>query len=98
MATRQQQPRAVKDQKQEVLPTAPKEEGFKFGSSNTWGRGQLKVLGVDFALTRRIDLNRVLKVRESEWSPELCASTPTRSKHALICARSRRRCATVVGC
>jgi hypothetical protein len=73
MATRQQQPRAAKEQ-QVVLPTAPKEEEFKFGTASSWNRNHLKLLGVDFPLNRRIDLNRVLKVRESDWSPELRAS------------------------
>ena len=57
--------------KQEVLPTAPKEEEVKFGSANTWGRDQLRLLGVDFYMQQRIDLIRVMKVKESEWSPEL---------------------------
>ena len=57
-----------------VLPTAPKEEEIKFGSSNTWGRNELKLLNVHVEWNRRIDLNdRVLKVKESEWSPELRA-------------------------
>ena len=50
-----------------------KEEEDKFGSSNTWGRNQLRLLGVDFVMNRRIDLNRVLRVTESEWSPEIRA-------------------------
>jgi hypothetical protein len=62
--------------KREVLPTAPKEEDVKFGSANTWGREQLKLLGVDFYMQRRIDLNRVLGVKESAWSPELRARKP----------------------
>jgi hypothetical protein len=60
--------------KREVLPTALKEEEVKFGSANTWGREQLRLLGVDFYMQRRIDLNRVMGVKESEWSPELRAS------------------------
>jgi hypothetical protein len=65
--------KANPQRKREVLPTAPKEEEVKFGSANTWGREQLKLLGVDFYMQRRIDLNRVLNVKESEWSPELRA-------------------------
>ena len=73
MATRQQPPRAAREQRV-VLPTAPKEEEDKFGSSNTWGREELKLLNVHVEWNRRIDLNdRVLKVKESEWSPELRA-------------------------
>lgn len=70
MATRQQQPRAAKEQRV-VLPTAPKEEEFKLGTASSWNRNHLNLLGVDFALNRRIDLNRVLKVKESDWSSEL---------------------------
>jgi hypothetical protein len=70
MATRQQQPRAAKEQRV-VLPTAPKEEEFKFGTASSWNRNHLNLLGVDFPLNRRIDLNRVLKVKESDWSSEL---------------------------
>ena len=58
-------------EKREVLPTAPKEEDFKFSNASSWGREQLRVLGVDFYMQRRIDLNRILGVSESEWSPEL---------------------------
>jgi hypothetical protein len=61
--------------KQEVLPTALKEEEVKFGSANTWGREELRLLGVDFYMQRRIDLNRVLGVEELEWPPELRART-----------------------
>lgn len=74
MATRQQQPRAAREQRV-VLPTASKEEEFKFGTASSWTRDHLKLLGVEFSLKRRIDLNRVLKVRESEWPPELREST-----------------------
>jgi hypothetical protein len=74
MATRQQQPRAAKEQRV-VLPTAPKEEEFKFGTASSWNRNHLKLLGVDFSLNRRIDLNCVLKVSELDWSPELREST-----------------------
>lgn len=59
--------------KWEVLPATPKEEEVRFGSANTWGREQLKLLGVDFYMQRRIDINRVLGVKESAWSPELRA-------------------------
>jgi hypothetical protein len=58
-------------EKREVLPTAPNEEDFKFSNASSWGREQLQVLGVDFYMQRRIDLNRILGVSESEWSPEL---------------------------
>lgn len=72
MATRQQQPRAAKE-KVVVLPTANKEEEEKFGSSNTWGRNQLHLLGVDFLINRRINLDRVLGFTELQWSPEIRA-------------------------
>jgi hypothetical protein len=51
-----------------VLPTAPKEEEAKFGSGSKWGREQLRLLGVDFLMKRRIDLNQILK--GVDWSPE----------------------------
>jgi hypothetical protein len=54
-----------------VLPTAPKEEEAKFGSGSKWGREQLRLLGVDFLMKQRIDLNRVLQVKEKDWPPEL---------------------------
>jgi hypothetical protein len=73
MATRPHIPRVAKE-KQIILPTAPKEEEFKFGTASSWNRDHLKLLGVDFALNRRIDLNRILKVKETDWSPELRAS------------------------
>jgi hypothetical protein len=55
-----------------VLPTAHKEEQVKLGSANRWGEAELRMLGVDFLRKQTIDLNnRVLKVRESDWPPEL---------------------------
>jgi hypothetical protein len=54
-----------------VLPTAPKEEEVKLGSANTWGKNQLKLLGVDLFRKQTFDLNRILKVRESDWPDEL---------------------------
>jgi hypothetical protein len=60
-------------EKREVLPITPKEEAFKFGNASSWGREQIRVLGVDFYMQRRIDLNRILGVKESDWSPELRA-------------------------
>jgi len=83
MATRHQQPRAVREPRV-VLPTAPKEEEIKLGTASSWGRDHLKLLGVDFSMNQRIDLNRVLNVREAEWSPELRARTSTSSISALI--------------
>jgi hypothetical protein len=70
--------------KWEILPTTPKEEEVKFGSASTWGREQLKLLGVDFYMQRRIDINRVLGVKESAWSPELRARMPILSTVKLI--------------
>jgi hypothetical protein len=67
MATRQQQPRVAKERV--VLPTAPKEEELKLGTASSWGRDHLKLLGVDFYMKRRIDLNHILRVRESDWPP-----------------------------
>ena len=74
MATRQRSWRVAREQRV-VLPTALKEEEVKLKTACSWGRNHLKLLGVDFYLKRRIDLNRVLRVKESEWSPELRART-----------------------
>jgi hypothetical protein len=53
-----------------VLPSAAKEEEIKLGSAN--GEPQLRLLGVDFLRKQTIDLNNhVLRVRESDWPPEL---------------------------
>ena len=87
MPTRQQQPRAAREPRV-VSPTAPKDEEIKLGTASSWGRDHLKLLGVDFHRNQRLDLNRVLIVRESEWSPELRARTSTWSIYALI----RDRC------
>ena len=65
--------KADSQEKREILPTAPKEEEVKFGPASSWGRGQLRLLGVNFYMKQRIDLNRVLRVRDSDWSSELRA-------------------------
>jgi hypothetical protein len=53
-----------------VLPRAAKEEEIKLGSAN--GEPQLRLLGVDVLRKQTIDLsNHVLRVRESDWPPEL---------------------------
>jgi len=51
--------------------TASGSESAKFGSSSGWGRDQLRLLGVDFYMQRRIDLNKVLNVNEREWTPQM---------------------------
>ena len=51
--------------------TAAGSESAKFGSSSGWGRDQLRLLGVDFYMQRRIDLNKVLNVNEREWTPQM---------------------------
>lgn len=61
-------PRVAKSTKV-VLPAAPKEEEAKFGSSSTWKRQHLKLLGAKFYAKTKLDLNRILGVTESEWSP-----------------------------
>lgn len=72
MTTRPSLPRSVKEP-QIVLPSTYTEEEDKLGSSSRWKRDHLKLLGVDFYAKRKLDLNRVLGERESEWSPELRA-------------------------
>jgi hypothetical protein len=55
-----------------ILPsTAPKMEEVELGGSSGWGINHLKLLGVDFYAKRDLDLNRILKVKEAEWSQEL---------------------------
>jgi hypothetical protein len=85
MSTRSPLPRAVKEP-QVVLPSTFVEEEDKLGSSSRWRRDHLKLLGVDFYAKTKLDLNRVLQVRESEWSPELRARTV--SSWFVLCARS----------
>jgi hypothetical protein len=67
-----------------VLPTAEKDEEVKFGTASSWGRDELRLLGVDFSLKKRVDLNRILRVRESEWSEELRARTVFLRRSGLI--------------
>jgi hypothetical protein len=55
-----------------------KPEPVMFGSSSGWGREQLRLLGVDFYMQRRIDLNKVLNVNEREWTPQMRQSIHTR--------------------
>lgn len=54
-----------------VSTTAQKAEEDKFGKASGWGREELRLLGVDFHMKRRVDLSRILGVKESEWSAEL---------------------------
>jgi hypothetical protein len=70
MATRLNEP----PEKQIVLPADAKEEEDNVRSARNWGRKQLRLLGVNFQKKRRFDLNKhILKVNESDWSPELRA-------------------------
>ena len=69
-----------------MLPSTFAEEEDKLGSSSRWKRDHLRLLGVDFYAKTKLDLNRVLRVRESEWSPELRARTF--SSWFVLCARS----------
>ena len=74
MATRQQPPRAAKQPK-EVFPTDPKGETERFGPANKWGKKQLDWLGVKFSLKKRVDLNTILNVDESQWPPAIRTRT-----------------------
>lgn len=58
-------------EKRVIAPDSPKEEDTKLGSSSGWGQKHLKCLGVKFSLKKRIDLNTVLQVDESEWTETL---------------------------
>jgi hypothetical protein len=75
MATRIPPPRAVKDPKI-VLPLAHKEEEQKLGSSSGWGRDHLKMLRVKNYAKTKLDLDRLLGVKESDWAPglQICMS------------------------
>ena len=66
----QEQPRATPG-REIILFTELEKEESKLRHSRTWGRNHLKLLGVDFYAKRRFDLNRVLKVKETDWSQEL---------------------------
>jgi hypothetical protein len=70
MGTRQQGSRSAREPRI-VLPSALKEEEIKLGTASSWNRSQLKLLGVDFYMNRPIDLNRILKVKETDWTPEI---------------------------
>lgn len=58
-----------------VLPSAPKEEEWKFGSANTWHSEHLAKLGVSFWRAKHINLESVLEVQESNWSQAMKDST-----------------------
>jgi hypothetical protein len=58
-------------EKQVITPNEPKEEEIKLGSSSAWGQKHLKCLGVKFSLTKRIDLNTIFQMDESEWTEKL---------------------------
>lgn len=67
-----------------MLPTSVKEEERKLGAASTWGKKQLKTLGVDFLKKQTIDLNaRVMRVRGADMPSELRQST------FICCADSR---------
>lgn len=86
MTTRSSLPRTVKEP-QIVLPSTYTQEEDKLGSSSRWKRDHLKLLGVDFYAKSKLDLNRVLGERESEWSSELQASTLL-LLYLVLCVRS----------
>jgi hypothetical protein len=53
----------------EVLPTDPKEDDIKLKSAKHWGKEELRLLGVDYYMSRTIDLNKqVLGVSAKDWS------------------------------
>ena len=54
-----------------VTPTAPMDEEFRFGAANVWNQEHLKKLGVTFMRNRDFNLERKLKVKESEWSQDI---------------------------
>ena len=70
--------RHLRERKVVVRTTDPKVEEPNFGSANGWGRMQLQRLGVQFApnAKKRLDLNKVLNVREADWPVEIQQSTP----------------------
>ena len=51
-----------------VRTTEPKEEEFKFGSANKWGLEQLDKLGVTFWRNKKFNLEKMLNIKESDWS------------------------------
>jgi len=50
-----------------VLPSARKEEEWKFGPANAWNREQLQKLGVTHMRKKWLDLDKFLDVNESEF-------------------------------
>jgi len=71
--------RQLRERKVVVKTTDPKVEEPNFGSANGWGKEQLQRLGVHFApdAKKRLDLNKVLNVREADWPVEIRQSTPS---------------------
>jgi hypothetical protein len=65
--------RRLRDRKVIVRTTDPKVEEPNFGSANGWGRKQLQQLGVQFVpnAKKRLDLNKVLSIDETQWLPEV---------------------------
>ena len=62
----------ITKEKRVVRPNEPKsEEEEPLGPSSGWGREHLRMLGVKFPIKQKMDLNRVLQVKESEWPQEL---------------------------
>ncbi len=69
---------ATRDDKKIALPIDQKFEADVFPSGSHWGKEQLRLLGVNFQMQRRLDLNKLLNVNEREWNPELRARTSVR--------------------
>jgi len=61
--------RQLRERKVEVRTTDPKVEEPNFESAKGWHRRQLQQLGVQFVpnAKKRLDLNKVLNVDETQW-------------------------------
>ena len=68
--------RSASQTKNIVPPTAPKEEEFKFGAANSWNRDHLDKIGVILSRKKKFDLDRILKIKESEWPDVMRARMP----------------------
>jgi hypothetical protein len=82
--------RDVRRKKVEVRPTNPKVEEQNFGSANGRVRMQLQRLGVHFApnAKKRLDLNKVLNIKENDWPPVIRQRTEA-LKHLVNYQESR---------
>jgi len=57
--------------KKAVLPTAPKEEEWKFGAASRWDSEHLSKLRVSLWRERKLNLEKFLNIDENNWTQEM---------------------------